>query len=529
MRLGQAGFALNTGPALDEAGRAFRRAAELDPGFFEPRFNLGLLSTIHGRHDEAARWYGEALGLEPGHAACAASLLEAQQHVCDWSRFDELCERRRASARSESAEEPLPAPFGLLSIPATLEEQLACARAYSRGIAARAAREAAGAPLPRVPAAAVRAPTRRLRVGYLSADFHEHVTAHVMVDVFELHDRRRFEMVAYSYGPDDGSAIRGRLARAFDRFVDLRRFSNAAAAAAIREQGTDILIDLKGHTLGARTEIVAMRPAPVQVSYLGYPATMGADFIDYIVTDRFVLPLRDLRWYAEKPVYLPGSYYPSDRGRPIAEAPARRELGLPEAAVLFCCFNQAYKITPPVFAAWMRLLRDVPQSVLWLLEMDRAASENLRAAAQRAGVDPARLVFAAKTGPAEYLRRLRAADLFLDTAPYNAHTTASDALWVGLPVVTWAGATLPARVAASQLHAIGLPELSAESLEAYETLARRLALAPAELAAVRARLAHNRDRTALFDTPRYVRNLEAAFEAMWDRYLAGAPPGAIEV
>ena len=522
LRLGQAGFALNTEPALDDAARAFRRAAELDPTLFEARFNLGLSSTVQGRYDEAARWYGEALALRPGHAACEANLLEAQQRICDWSRFDELCERRRASARADLAEEPLPAPFGLLSIPSTLEEQLAAARAWSRR------RTAVTGVLPARPFTEEKKP-RRLRIGYLSADFHEHVTAHVMIDVFEQHDRRRFETVALSYGPDDGSAIRSRLARAFERFIDLRPLSNVAAAAAIREQGIDILIDLKGHTLDARTEIVALRPAPLQVSYLGYPASMGADFIDYIVTDRFVLPPQDLRWYAEKPIYLPGSYYPSDRGRPVGEAPPRAALGLPESAFVFCCFNQAYKITPAVFAAWMRLLRDVPGSVLWLLEMNRAATDNLRAEAQRQGIDPARLIFAPRSGPAEYLRRLRAADLFLDTAPYNAHTTASDALWVGLPVVTYAGATLPSRVAASQLRAIGLPELAAESLEGYEALARRLARAPQALGELRAKLARSRESAPLFDTPRYVRNLEAAFEAIWSRYVAGSSPGVIEI
>lgn len=528
MRLGDLGAALRTEESLKEASRCFTRAAELEPGLFEAHFNLGYVCALLGRHDEAVRSYRGALLLRPDHPACQANLLDQQQRICDWTGFDALCEQRRASARARRLEEPLPVPFGLLSIPSTPAEQLAGAAIYSRAIAARAASQAYGAQQP--PARMRSGPgSRRPRVGYLSADFHEHVTAHVMAEVFELHDRSRFETIAYSYGADDRSAVRARLERAFERFVDLRQHSNVSAAALIREHEVDILVDMKGYTLDARTEIVALRPAPIQVSYLGYPATMGADFIDYIVTDRCVLPPEDLACYAEKPVYLPHSYYPSDRRRPIGEPPARASLGLPDAGFVFCCFNQAYKIAPHVFAAWMRLLRALPGAVLWLLENNRWANNNLRAEARRQDVDPGRLIFATKTGPEMYLRRLRAADLFLDTEPYNAHTTANDALWVGLPVVTCAGKTLPSRVAASQLHAIGLPELVADSLEGYEATTLRLARAPGELSAIREKLMRARASAPLFDTPRYVRHLESAFEIMWETHCAGSAPRMIEV
>jgi protein O-GlcNAc transferase len=533
MRLGDA---LLAGKRLAEAERCFDSAAALRPESVAAHFNLGVALRLQGRHERAVASYRHALELRPDMPACVAALLAGMQHVCDWSRFDELCglRRRQAGAQAAGGDPPVE-PFGLLSIPATLSEQLAGATAYSRWICARAVAEARrGGGLPAAPA--VRAAGakgagrgKRLRIGYLSCDFHEHVTAHAMAEVFELHDRDRVETVAYSYGPDDGSPVRARLKRAFDRFTDLGELSDAAAAAKIRGDGVDVLIDLKGYTEGARTEIVALRPAAIQASYLGYPASMGADFIDYIITDRFVLPPEHARFYREQPAYLPGSYYPSDRQRPVPEASRRAEAGLPEAGFVFCCFNQAYKILPEAFAAWMRLLRSVPGSVLWLLEPEAAAAQNLRREASLRGVAPARLVFAPKSAPLAYLARLRAADLFLDTWPYNAHTTASDALWVGVPVVTLAGDTLPSRVAGSQLRALGFGELVTESTAAYEALALCLAREPGRLDAVRDRLWQNRTRAPLFDIPRFVRHLEMLYEEMRRVHAAGGAPRPIDL
>lgn len=529
MRLGDLGISGNTPDSLREAAHCFDRAAELQPRFADAHFNLGHVNALLGRHDDALRSYRTALELQPDSPACQAGLLTQMQHVCDWSRFDELSGLRRSNALRRSEADPPPDPFGLLSLPSTLAEQLACARAYSRWIKGRAARESRGAETRFARGRDHGGARQRLRIGYLSADFYEHVTAHVMAEVFELHDRSRIEVIAYSYGPDDRSAMRGRLERAFDRFVDLRLASNTAAAAAIHADQIDILVDLKGYTRGARTEIVALRPAPIQASYLGFPATMGADFIDYIITDRFVLRPQDAPCYSERPVYLPGSYYASDRLRPVAETPAREKLGLPQEGFVFCCFNQAFKILPGMFAVWMRLLHSIPNSVLWLLENNRWAADNLSREASRRGVDPARLVFAPKLPPEQYLGRLRAADLFLDTSPYNAHTTASDALWVGVPVVTCPGETLPSRVAGSQLSALGLPELITDSVAAYEALALRLARSPRALAELRARLARNRETAPLFNTMQFTRHLEAAYDCMWSIHAAGGEPRLIEL
>jgi len=533
MRLGDVLLAARTPVALAEAERCLTEAAALQPESVAAHFNLGIALRWQGRLEPAVASLRRAFDLQPRMQACLAALLSATQHACDWSRFDELCELRRSRARPVAdAAEPPADPFGLLSIPATLDEQLAAATDYSGWIAAQAAAEARRKgllPPPALPRASRDGQRARLRVGYLSGDFHEHVTAHAMAEVFELHDRARVETLAYSYGPDDESPVRSRLKRAFDRFSDVSGLSDAAAAAAIRSDRVDVLVDLKGYTEGARPGIVALRPARVQASYLGYPASMGAEFIDYIVTDRFVLPAEHAAFYRERPAWLPHSYYPSDGRRPLPDAARRGEAGLPGEGFVFCCFNQAYKILPEAFATWMRLLGSVPGSVLWLLEINAAASANLRREARQRGVDPGRLVFAPKSDPPTYLSRLRAADLFLDTWPYNAHTTASDALWVGVPMVTRTGDTLPSRVAGSQLRALGLEELVTESTAAYEALALRLARNPAALAAVREKLWQNRRSAALFDTPRLVRHLEVLYEEMRRVHAAGGAPRPIEI
>jgi predicted O-linked N-acetylglucosamine transferase (SPINDLY family) len=318
--------------------------------------------------------------------------------------------------------------------------------------------------------------------------------------------------------------MRRRLSRAFDRFVDLAGLSHAGAAQAIHADAVDILVDLKGYTQHARTEIMALRPAPVQASYLGYPGTMGAGFIDYLIADRVVIAPGSEEAYSERIVFLPGSYQVNDRKRPLAQTPSRAACGLPEEAVVFCCFNQSYKILPETFATWMRLLRAVPRSVLWLLEANPWAVRNLRREARARGVDPARLIFAPRLPLDRHLARLPLADLVLDTRPYNAHTTASDALWTGVPVVTCPGDTFASRVAASLLVAAGLPELVAATLEDYEALAVRLARAPEERAALRRHLTESRCSMPLFDTPAFTRHLERAYEEMWRKHLAGTKP-----
>jgi predicted O-linked N-acetylglucosamine transferase (SPINDLY family) len=367
----------------------------------------------------------------------------------------------------------------------------------------------------------------RIRIGYLSADFYEHATAYLAAGLFEAHDRARFEVIAYSYGPDDRSAMRSRLESGFDRFVELASSSHRAAAEAIHADGIDILVDLKGYTQHARSEIMALRPAPIQVSFLGYPGTMGAPFIDYLIGDAFVTPVDHAADYDEQLVLLPGSYQVNDAARQVKAVPPRAELGLPGNGFVFCCFNQTYKILPEIFAVWTRLLANVSGSVLWLLEGNAFATRNLRRAAGDAGLDPGRLIFAPKLPQAQHLARIGAADLFLDTAPYNAHTTASDALWAGVPVVTWSGDTFASRVAGSLLNALRMPELAVESLSAYEELALRFSSDSNAMAAVRSKLACHRVSESLFDTRRFAAGIEAAFMQMWALRIAGKAPAMI--
>jgi predicted O-linked N-acetylglucosamine transferase (SPINDLY family) len=373
-----------------------------------------------------------------------------------------------------------------------------------------------------------RAPKPKLRLGYLSADFHTHPTTALLAEVIELHDRARFETVAYSLGPDDGSAMRARIETAFDRFHDLAAPAPRAAAERIHRDGIDILIDINGFTRAGRVDIVAYRPAPIQVNYLGFPGTMGADFIDYIVADDFICPPGSDIHYTEAIARLPDCYQPNDRKRRVAPSPpSRHDCGLPDSGFVFCCFNNSFKIVPEVFDVWMALLRAVPDGTLWLIEDNALAKHNLGRAASARGIAPDRLVFAQRIAPELHLARHAHADLFLDTLPYNAHTTACDALWAGLPVVTCAGETFAGRVAGSLLRAVGLPQCIAGSLDDYRRLALALATDRAKLDALKRHLAAVRDTCALFDSRRYTPNLERLYEAMWQNWLAGKPPAPI--
>jgi predicted O-linked N-acetylglucosamine transferase (SPINDLY family) len=362
----------------------------------------------------------------------------------------------------------------------------------------------------------------------VSGDFRDHATAHLTAGLFEHHDRSRFEVFGYSFGRDDGSAYRQRIAAVFDHFADVQDEPLYETARRIARDGVHVLVDLMGYTGRARPEIFAMRPAPVQVSYLGYPTTTGADFIDYFIGDRFAIPDDDRQWFTERVVRLPASYQVNDDRQPIGEeTPDRASEGLPEGAFVFCSFNRHLKIERAVFDAWMRVLRAIPGSVLWLLA--GAGEHTLREAATAQGVDANRIVFARHARKPAHLARHRLADLFLDTQHVNAHTTASDALWAGLPLLTVTGQGFSARVAASLLRAVGLPELVTETLEDFEQTAVALACSPARLAELRARLANNRTRAPLFDTARTTRDLERAYERMWAIAAAAKPPEAFDV
>ena len=361
---------------LDDAAALFSKALQLQPDLADAHLNLGSLHSLRGARDRALKCYQSALDLRPGDAAARECLLREKQHLCDWPGLEELISAQRRSL-AQAAEQPI-SPFSLLSIPTTRAEQLLCARRFAERQLLAVARDRE-----RLAFRFERAARERLRIGYLSADLHEHATAHWTAELFELHERSRFEIVAYSYGPDDASPMRARLKHAFERFVDISSLSHADAAAAIHRDRVDILVDLKGYTTHSRPGIAALRPAPVQVSFVGYPGTMGAPFIDYLVADHFVTPPEHAAQYSERLVRLPGSYQVNDRKRVVGATPPRRELGLPEEGVVFCCFNQTYKILPGTFAVWTRLLAALPGSVLWLLESNPWAAANLRREADR--------------------------------------------------------------------------------------------------------------------------------------------------
>lgn len=495
------GVALRMLGRLDEALAAYEKTLALKPDFAEAINSLAILQQLLKRPVDAAKTYERLLAADPAYEYALGSLLSERLLTCDWRDYDTLTAR---IAGDVAAGLRVDKPFTLMAHSDDPALHLKSAQLFAQARFARAV----AAPL-------ARPKNARIKVAYISADFRDHAVAYLIANLFEAHDRTRFEIHGVSVGPASDGAMRQRIAAAFERFDDLREASDVEIVAQMRERNYDIVVDLMGYTADARTGVLARRVAPVQVNYLGYPGTMGAPFIDYILVDPVVAPPGSEAHFAEKLVRLPDSYQVNDAKRKIADAtPTRREAGLPEDAFVFCCFNNAWKITPAMFACWMRMLARVEGSVLWLLATNDAAVENLRAAAMRHGIASERLVFAPHAKLDAHLARHRLADLFVDTFPYNAHTTASDALWAGLPLLTYVGKSFPARVASSLLHAVGLPEMAMATLPAFEDEAVALAQDPARLGALRAKLAANLKHAPLFDIDRFKRNIEAAFEAM---------------
>jgi protein O-GlcNAc transferase len=478
---------------------SYDRALQIRPGHADSWSGRGIALARLGRPVESAESYGKALALRPGFAEAHAQKLHQLAMACDWEAG--AVDANTLATLGISGEAV--SPFALLALDDDPGRQ--------RARAERFIEEKHPAPTARSAARPGRRPGR-LRIGYFSADFQNHPVMHLIARLFEVHDRDRFEVHAYSFGQDSNDAMRARVKAAVDSFRDVRSMRDSDVAALARKDGIDIAVDLLGFTGGSRPDVFAHRAAPVQINYLGYPGTMGAPFIDYIVADRILIPEEQRRHYCEKIIYLPGSYQVNDNTREISDrAVTRSGEGLPEQGFVFCCFNNNYKITPAAFDVWMRLLRQAGGSVLWLLKANPWAEQNLRKEAGKRGVDPARLVFAERAPVPEHLARHRLADLFLDTFAYNAHTTASDALWTGLPIVTRLGQSFPARVAASLLHAVDLPELVTGSTEDYERLALELATHPEKLTALRQKLLRVRKTAPLFDTERYARQLEDAY------------------
>lgn len=494
----------------------------IDSGNGTPRHALTLatwLAELRQRERAVAVLEHSLTRFGERPAALLGQLVLNQRHLCDWR--DWQTRLPALVARIRQCDQSLLSPFAAQSLPGLNPADL---HRISREFAQRFQSWTQRAPLLRP----VTSPSSaRLRIGYLSADFHAHATAYLTASLFERHLREDFEIFAYSWGPDDGSPMRQRLLAAFEHFIDIRDLSHVAAAQRIRDDGIDILVDLKGYTRDARTEILALRPAPVQVNWLGFPGTMGAPFMDYLIVDPVVVPEDQAIHYDEALAYLPDAYAPLDDRRPLAPAPTRAQAGLPDAGFVFCCFNNPYKITPEMFDLWCRLLHAVPDSVLWLFASNDQAPDNLAREAIARGIGAERLIFAPKLPQDQHLARLGLADLCLDTLPYNAHTTASDALWMEVPMLTCPGITFPARVAASLLTAAGLPELVVASLEDYERLASELALHPEALAALKRKLREAKKNGAFYSTERFARNLEALYRRMWERRLQGLKPARL--
>ncbi|MGZ6205836.1 MAG: O-linked N-acetylglucosamine transferase, SPINDLY family protein [Candidatus Binataceae bacterium] len=503
---------------LEAALASVDRAIALQPDNGNAHGNRGSILTELQRPAEAIAAFDKALALNPNQKFLQGIRLINRVYGCDWSTLaTEVADIEASIGRGEVPSPPWP----LLAFMDKPDLQRRIAETW----AATDAPENPGlGPLQKYPA------HERIRLGYYSADFHRHATAYLIAELFERHDRAKFELIAFSFGSDVGDDMQQRIAKGCDRFIDVRERSNPEIAAMSREMQIDIAIDLKGLTLENRIGIFAHRAAPVQVSYLGYPGTMGAPYIDYVVADETVIPADAHSYYTEKVVTLPHCYQVSDRKRKVSDRTfTRAELGLPDQGFVFCCFNNNFKILPAVFDVWMRILKAVDGSVLWLIFDNETAVTNLRKEAAARGIDPQRLVFAPRIVPDEHLARHRHADLVLDTLPYNAHTTANDALWMGVPVLTCPGRGFPARVAASLLRVLGLNEMIVPTMADYETLAIALAQDRARLGAIKDEIARARDTSPLFDTDRFTRDLETSYVRMMEIQRAGRAPEAVSI
>jgi predicted O-linked N-acetylglucosamine transferase (SPINDLY family) len=514
----------NLGSVLESLGlhagalRSYDRAIEIEPNLAAAHFNRAKIREDLGGVDEASADYERALASDPTLDWLRGASLHLQLRRCQWRGLQAEMERI-SSAVADGRRAVQAHTVVFMSDDPALQRRAAtiCAQdsaAFSRSLEpiARQARH------------------DKIRVGYFSADYHNHATAQLAAGLFELHDRSRFEVFGFSFGPHKSDPMRRRLAAGFDRLINVRERSDREIAQLSRDMEIDVAIDLNGFTRHSRTGIFARRAAPVQINYLGYPGTMGSSFIDYMVADRTVIPAHTREHYAERIIYLPDSYQVNDHRRPIATFSSSREaMGLPADGFVFCCFNASAKITPDVFASWLRILTQTPDSVLWLLGDNATAQSNLRGEATMRGIDPERLIFAPHLPPAQHLARHSAADLFLDTFPCNAHTTASDALWGGVPLLTRTGRSFASRVAASLLKAIGLEDLITSTAGEYETVAVRLATHPEEIARLKRGLIERRNSAPLFDTPRFTRQIEEAYRRVYERYQNGLEPQDIEV
>jgi predicted O-linked N-acetylglucosamine transferase (SPINDLY family) len=513
------GFVLAQTRRFDAALASYVRALQLNPAYADA-FQGRVFSLVNlGRFKDAIEIYNQQLASNPKQRYLAGLRLHAKMQICEW---EDLEPQMAALADGLRAGEPVSPPFPVLSALDSPALQRLAAELWVRE---QCPADDSLGPIPR------RAPGDKIRVGYFSPDFRNHAVSLLMAELFELHDRSRFEILAFAIGPRVHDAVRIRLEKAFDRFIDVSDHSDTEVALLAREFGVDIAVDLGGYTEFCRSKIFASRAAPIQVNYLGYPGTSGAPYMDYLIADRTVVPQDQATHYSEKIVFLPHSYMPHDSTSEIEPLRYTRQgLGLPPSGFVFCCFNKKYKITPGMFDSWMRILRRTPDGVLWLSLDNDAAADNLRLEAARHGIDAKRLIFAERIEAlSHHLARLQAADLFLDTVPYNAHATAADALWAGLPVLTLGGQSLASRVSASLLCTLGLPEMVVSTADDYEEMAVRLATNSRLFDDIKRKLSQNRLATPLFDSRSFAGNLEDAFATMQELYLAGLQPQHIVV
>lgn len=511
------GNALHELKRYDEAIAHHDQALSLKPDYAEAWSNKGNALLELKRYDEAIAHYESAMSFKSDIDWIDGKLLHTKMNICSWSDFENSLEN---ICKSVEANKKATSPFPLLALK---DDALLHKKASEIYAQKRHPFNFALGPM------LERSENKKIRIGYFSADFNRHAVAVLTAELFELHDKEQFEIFAFSLGVDDKSSMRLRLSLAFNQFIDVSQISDEEIAALARELRIDIAIDLGGYTANSSTNIFTYRAAPIQVSYIGYLGTMGADYIDYLIADKTIIPHGSEEFYSEKIAYLP-SYQVNDRKRVVSDRLfTKQELGLPEKGFVFCCFNNSYKIIPSVFDGWMKILLAVEGSVLFLFAENQWAEGNLKKEALARGIDSSRLIFAGRIPSDEYLARYRACDLFLDTFPYNAGTTASDALWVGLPVLTLVGQSFASRMAASLLNSIGLPELISDTQERYEALAVELATNHEKLLAIKRRLVANRHTTLLFDTPSFTKSIEAAYIKMHELHLKHLPPKCINM
>jgi predicted O-linked N-acetylglucosamine transferase (SPINDLY family) len=500
---------------LDTAIASYNNAISINPNYADAYYNRGVALQEQRQLDAALVSYDKAISLKPDYEYLSGMSQHAKMDLCNWQDFDrnvlEISDKIKKNLKASTC---LP----VLALPISLSEQRQAAEIWS------ADKYPYNPSLGSIPKAIRQS---KIRIGYYSADFRVHPVSILTVGLFELHDKSKFELIAFAFGPDSQDEIRGRITSAFDKFIDVRAKSDQEVAVLSRTLGIDIAIDLGGHTQDCRTGIFSFRAAPIQLSYIGYLGTMGASYYDYLIADQTLIPQKYQPFYSEKIIYLPFYQVNDSKQQVPRKALSREFLNLPKSGFVYCCFNSNYKITPTTFDGWMRILKSVPQSVLLLYTGIKSAEENLKLEAEKRGVNPERLVFGGRLPRSEYLARCQSADLFLDTLPYNAGATASDALWAGLPVLTCMGESFASRYAASLLNAIGLHELITQTQAEYEALAIELASNPIRLKEIKDKLQRHRLTTPLFDTALFTKHIETAYTKIYERYRADLPPDHI--